>query len=251
MNTKSILSSFFLFITFIVLSIAIGFFIKKISNYEGAFLISVEITFLILIIVSAKKWKIDIFGSFRKIEKGNLFFVFFLGILITLIYPILNIPDFINHLSRGEIGIMKLDIDFNNSITYPINKYYYIRLILIMPLLEELFYRGIIQHKLRKKNSMFVSIFVSSLLFGLGHPNLEQFSYTFIGGLIVGSIYDKSKNLSLTVLLHIIINFSVVLIKINYTFESKTAILFYHIFLISVILVVMKKIISKKNYNYD
>jgi len=79
-------------------------------------------------------------------------------------------------------------------------------MVIAAPIFEELVYRGIILDGLLKRYSPFTAILVSSLLFGLVHLNPWQFIPGFIIGLFAGWIYYRTRNLTLTMILHATIN---------------------------------------------
>lgn len=79
-------------------------------------------------------------------------------------------------------------------------------MVIAAPIFEELIYRGIILDGLLKKYSPFVAILVSGVLFGLVHLNPWQFVAGFILGIFFGWIYYKTRNLTLTMILHAAIN---------------------------------------------
>jgi membrane protease YdiL (CAAX protease family) len=77
--------------------------------------------------------------------------------------------------------------------------------LLIGPILEEFFFRGIIQRGLETRYSTVFSIVTSSLLFMLIHNPNQYISALFLG-LLFGYIYYKTNNLFILIILHIIAN---------------------------------------------
>ena len=77
---------------------------------------------------------------------------------------------------------------------------------ILVPLLEELLFRGIIFSLLEKIKKGWFAVIVSALLFALAHISPVQIVYTFIMGLISGLIYYKTKDLRWTILMHMVIN---------------------------------------------
>ena len=77
----------------------------------------------------------------------------------------------------------------------------------VIPVLEELIYRGLIAGQLfvMKVNPV-VSIFISSFLFAFLHLNLVQFIYAFVTGIVLGFSYFKTKRLLVCILGHSILN---------------------------------------------
>lgn len=77
---------------------------------------------------------------------------------------------------------------------------------ILVPILEELLFRGIIFSMLEKIKKGWFAVVVSAILFAFAHMNLIQGVYTFIMGLISGFIYLKTKDLRWTILMHMTIN---------------------------------------------
>ena len=55
------------------------------------------------------------------------------------------------------------------------------------------------------------AIMISSLLFALMHQNIEQFLYTFVAGIVLGMVYERTGSIWNCTLLHILNNFVSVL----------------------------------------
>lgn len=77
---------------------------------------------------------------------------------------------------------------------------------ILVPILEELLFRGIIFSLLEKIRKGRFAIIVSAFLFALAHLNPIQGVYTFIMGLIAGLIYLKTRDLRWPILMHMTIN---------------------------------------------
>lgn len=83
---------------------------------------------------------------------------------------------------------------------------------IIGPITEEIVFRHGIITPLEKIHPHFAVIY-SSILFGLMHINPVQVVYAGILGLLFGILYQKTKKLSIPILLHIGINSSSVIIQ--------------------------------------
>ena len=80
-----------------------------------------------------------------------------------------------------------------------------IQLVVLAPLFEEFWFRGIIQTGLSKYGHGF-SIMVSALFFGLAHGNVHQFCYTFVIGILLGYVRYATDSLVPTTIIHAILN---------------------------------------------
>jgi len=118
-----------------------------------------------------------------------------LALLIGIIYPIsLLIP--ISEASRAVF----------ETVFHQPNIFTFLAVVIAAPFLEEYIFRGVLLDGLLKNYSSTLSILLSSLLFGLFHGNPLQIISAFIGGIYIGWIYYKTKNLLYCILIHFIIN---------------------------------------------
>ena len=80
--------------------------------------------------------------------------------------------------------------------------------LIIAPVAEELFFRGLTFRYARQAGAGFMlANFIQALLFGIYHMNLVQGSYAFLLGLILGWIYKKYKSIPAAILFHSCFNF--------------------------------------------
>ena len=77
---------------------------------------------------------------------------------------------------------------------------------LLIPVLEELFFRGLVFRLSRKWMPFWVSMIVSALLFGLYHGNLVQFVYAGICGLYLAYLYEKYHSIIVPIFAHMTMN---------------------------------------------
>ncbi len=90
--------------------------------------------------------------------------------------------------------------------------------VIIIPLMEELVFRGIVCGEIEKKYNDSVTIFISALIFGLLHMNWVQMIYAFIIGLYLGFVYQRTHKLWVTYAGHALLNLTV-LILVNVIFK--------------------------------
>lgn len=81
---------------------------------------------------------------------------------------------------------------------------------LVIPIAEELLYRGVVYKRLRNLFGVSVGIVLSALVFGLVHANLVQFLYAGILGLLLAYLYEVTGKLYAPVLGHIAANLAAV-----------------------------------------
>lgn len=80
---------------------------------------------------------------------------------------------------------------------------YLISPIILAPLLEEIIFRKFLFSKLLEKNSVIISIVVSSFCFSMIHlPNFRNLLPTFIFGIVAAFLFYKTKNIIYPIILH-------------------------------------------------
>lgn len=84
---------------------------------------------------------------------------------------------------------------------------------ILAPLVEELCFRYWMFDIAKEKSEKY-KIIVSALMFGLAHFNVIQSTYAFIMGLVLGTVYSKTKNLWCSILIHFAMNMSSVLLEV-------------------------------------
>ncbi len=85
--------------------------------------------------------------------------------------------------------------------------------VIVIPLLEELLYRGIICGQLSLWYGQLPGAFFSAVLFGIFHFNIVQFLYALIMGVLLGLLFTKTNKLYLPYLSHAITNLIVILFQ--------------------------------------
>lgn len=171
-----------------------------------------------IIFFVTKKWNSKFFNL--NFDKKYLYISIILGVVFTISQPILlNILHFIIGLKSIPFYIKLTDFEVFKS-KFALN---FISMIILLPIAEEMFFRGLIQGKLNKYFSGWMAITFTSLLFGVGHLNIEKIFYdlkldynwayiTFIMAIISGFLFNKTKSLIPSIIFHITANLMVVLI---------------------------------------
>lgn len=77
---------------------------------------------------------------------------------------------------------------------------------LLIPVCEELVFRGLLFKRLRQQTSFLQAALYSSLVFGLLHVNLVQMLYGFILGMMLSYLYEKFGSVKAPILAHIAMN---------------------------------------------
>ncbi|NLA96313.1 MAG: CPBP family intramembrane metalloprotease [Clostridiaceae bacterium] len=83
----------------------------------------------------------------------------------------------------------------------------FVATVLLVPIGEELLFRGIVQGELRKAFPPAVSVVGTTLLFALFHLDLIQGSYVLIAGFALSMAYHLTRNIAIPIVMHAIFNF--------------------------------------------
>lgn len=80
--------------------------------------------------------------------------------------------------------------------------------VILAPIVEEVVFRGLVYTRLRRVMPIWVAMLVVSLLFGVLHGNLIWFIYTFLLGLLIAAMFERTGSLLSPILIHFGFNFS-------------------------------------------
>ncbi|MDR5659405.1 type II CAAX endopeptidase family protein [Serpentinicella sp. ANB-PHB4] len=79
---------------------------------------------------------------------------------------------------------------------------------IVVPIIEEIIFRGLVFSELKKHLSLKVTIVIQAALFGLYHMQLIQGVYTFLFGILLGLVYVWLKSIWAPIILHALLNLS-------------------------------------------
>ena len=80
-------------------------------------------------------------------------------------------------------------------------------LVILIPILEEMIFRGVILSGMMELNRPYLAVFGSAVFFGAMHIQPIQVGYAILSGVILGLIYYYTQNLCMTILAHMVFNF--------------------------------------------
>lgn len=89
----------------------------------------------------------------------------------------------------------------------------------IVPVLEECLYRGVIFRRIRDMVDARKAILFSALIFAVVHGNIVQFLYAFVFGLLLSYAYETYESIKAPVLLHCAANLGSVLLTETNAYE--------------------------------
>ena len=85
--------------------------------------------------------------------------------------------------------------------------------VVLAPVLEELFFRGILLRKIERAAGTVPAVLITSLLFGLYHGNLSQGIAAAAAGLALGLAYVRTDALLVSVVMHAAVNTAAFLLR--------------------------------------
>ena len=85
-----------------------------------------------------------------------------------------------------------------------------ISLVVVAPITEEFIFRGVLLHRLASKWNIAIAIWISSIIFGLGHP-LDPIGASLFG-VVMALLYIKTKTLAVPIVAHSMNNTIVVIL---------------------------------------
>lgn len=120
---------------------------------------------------------------------------------------------------------------------------------ILAPVVEELLFRYAFirpfrtyQPKVLKCSGITLGIVLSAVSFGIAHGNIVQSSYAFVLGLLLGYIYTRNFNLSESILMHMTINSSSLILNVlKEPYSYVMTIMMLLSFVVSISLIVWEK----------
>ncbi|AGB40717.1 CAAX amino terminal protease family [Halobacteroides halobius DSM 5150] len=85
-------------------------------------------------------------------------------------------------------------------------------IVIIAPISEEIFFRGFIYSYCKSKLGITKGILLNGVIFGLAHFSIWVFIPTFLGGIILAWIYERTNSLYSSILAHGVWNLIIVLL---------------------------------------
>lgn len=209
---KTDYSTFFkcqlLFLCFFVSIVAFALLFHLLFRWipiTDVMLISIDISFAICILLGFTYLKTDNISN-NNLRSNLLYFSLFLGLaLLWFVFSPLVAFHGPTWSLDLEFGLKKFYETFGANNFF--NVYGFFRVLLLVPILEELFYRRIILNSLLERHSAFFAILVSSIMFSIGHTDLNYSIYFFVYGIVLGILFLKTRNIYYSISLHIFINF--------------------------------------------
>lgn len=148
----------------------------------------------------------DEFKAMRnKIELKDFFSILLFNILIGLFSVYAIIFAVVHFLPADQLDNMTKSNGLTGVTTLTGSVIGGIVAVFLAPLAEEFIFRGFLFTKFQTKLSVWVSMIISSILFGAIHFSISSIT-TFLFGLSLCIVFYKTKNLAIPILLHVLNN---------------------------------------------
>lgn len=157
---------------------------------------------LLIILIAIFKLRFKQGISALGIKKKDLIKNIELGLVFPFIYLIVF---FILLLIRGpniniyETEPIKQIKNLTNILDYAV---YFVFIVILGPILEEIIHRGVLYSPYRKKYGPKKAIIITSLIFTIGHIRSGPMFLVFIDGIIMGILYERTESLVSTMVFH-------------------------------------------------
>lgn len=117
--------------------------------------------------------------------------------------------------------------------------------VVLIPIFEEIFFRGLIFNELRKNINLLLSIVIQALIFALAHGNVKQGVYAFLLGIITAAAYTWTKSIWSNIAIHITFNLfgSIPIPDVLY---NKISVVIYIILGIGIIVISLNRLYRNK-----
>ncbi|MCW3787138.1 CPBP family intramembrane glutamic endopeptidase [Plebeiibacterium sediminum] len=181
-----------------------GYFFKSYLRSKAFIIISdysYSLLYVSAIVFCAKKTNIHLKDSLFIPDLSSILkMVVIILLAITIVYtPIVEIGNFFESLMNGKLRIA-------GTTLRPLFPWRDLRLVIIGPIIEEFFFRGIVLKNFQRKYSPVYSIILSSLLFAAYHYSIDKFIFLTFLGILFAIIYYKTNSLVLVSLGHMFWN---------------------------------------------
>lgn len=148
--------------------------------------------------------------KFKYIERKNILRIILLAISIsTFFWSISKLIYCLN----GKVNCNYIFGMYSNNILSIIS------IIIFIPIIEELIFRGFLFYELEGKLNIEALCILQALIFSVMHSGLDYIIFNFVLGLILGAIYHWTKSLHGNILFYILYEFMGIVVLPNITFN--------------------------------
>lgn len=149
------------------------------------------------------------FLSTEPAEEGSRVSVADAVMIVPIVFFLMIAGSVLGSLTAGILGNLTGENFTNSTVemlvsgTLPVTILF---VVIIAPIAEELFFRRLLIDLVRPIGRR-GAVMLSGVCFALFHQNLFQFFYTLFLGIVLALIYEKTRRIRYTILIHILVNF--------------------------------------------
>lgn len=236
---KTLVKPFVYFLILIIIYFAVAVFLAAFitdhKSYQSiASFVGVGALLIIVLLLIIKE-KYNFLRNIKKIDLTQILGVGLLGGAYVCLYPFLNYHSFC-------CGFDKTLLFYNSNLSVGS----FLSILIIGPILEELFYRGYVLNELMKKSNTFFSVVVSALFFSFFHFDYAIFIPTFLIGVQLGLLFLYYRNLILNIIFHVIFN---VIIMYSKSVTLDGNLLYIFVFISAIIYILFYNVFNYKKIN--
>lgn len=150
--------------------------------------------------MNAAQWVLVVIISFGMLTFVSLYFTLahYLADLMPKVQE--SMTDYTNNIGRDIASVEETVPAWDHIL-------YFISISFLIPITEEIAFRGIVFGELRRKFSPVASIIISGIIFGALHMQPIQIGYAVLCGIALGAIYYFCDSILATIVVHSIFNF--------------------------------------------
>ncbi len=222
---------FILIVTFITFNMLFDIWFDVESNVLGALMtqIGYQLTIIIWMLYEMlqvnKKVDFKISHFFQDNNQNDFSIVYLFFLFTSLIFSVVIssailqfMPDFIQDYFTRLMTSYENATVFSQDSSLIISSLQFLSMVVLAPIMEEFFYRGFLINRLSLKLNLRWAVFISTLLFTIGHGDIIS---SFIKGYAFSILYIKTKSLKIPIIFHVANNlFAFTLFK---TFDATQA----------------------------
>ncbi len=185
-------------------------------NEHALFLIKVLLgggLFYYVLLTKGKTYAVELFSGFavsakfsKALKYFSLYLLFFVGIAGAVLLAVYTYA----RLASVPVGSLTAPMSssadferFGSLETLAGWVLYLLGACVLAPLIEEVYYRGLLFTEARKKWNFWISTTITAIVFGLFHPNILL---AVLDGAFLCYTFDKEKDLQTNILLHSLLN---------------------------------------------
>ena len=155
--------------------------------------------FIYKAILKGRKENIFQLCNFKKVETMDVVCIILLSVGLSILSGYV-----VEHLINVFNGYKQVSNNIRQGMSSPLGL---LSGIVLIPIFEEILFRGLIFNELRKNINLVASVIIAALIFGMAHGNILQGIYASLLGVVLTLVYYWTKSLVASIIAHMTYNF--------------------------------------------